>query len=134
MTDTNPNKAPVLAGAIGALAAFMALTILAISRGVGGFEYPLDDPYIHMAVAEEIVSGGYGVNAGEYASAASSPLYPLLLTPFAAISGRCVFWGSICRSKKRLQFIKAMTPAGIKILFLFVILIFPKGLLLSAVQ
>ena len=47
------------------------------------FEYPLDDPYIHLAMASEISKGGYGVNSGEIASAASSALFPLLLTPFA---------------------------------------------------
>ncbi len=54
---------------------------LAWSHGV--FEYPLDDVYIHLAIAEQIARGGYGVNAGEYTSPGSSPLYPLLLTPFA---------------------------------------------------
>ncbi|SEW28077.1 hypothetical protein SAMN05444851_2673 [Aliiroseovarius sediminilitoris] len=49
---------------------------------VGAFEYPLDDVYIHLAVAEQIAAGGYGVNPGEYTSAASSPIYPFLLVPF----------------------------------------------------
>jgi hypothetical protein len=48
----------------------------------GVFEYPLDDVYIHLAMAKNIVHGTYGVNPGEPASAASSILYPLLLTPF----------------------------------------------------
>ena len=52
-------------------------------RNVGGFEYPLDDVYIHLAVAEQIAAGNYGVNAAEVSSPASSPLYPLLLVPFA---------------------------------------------------
>ena len=50
---------------------------------VGGFEYPIDDVYIHLALAEQIAAGNYGVNPGEIASPASSPLYPLLLVPFA---------------------------------------------------
>ncbi len=53
---------------------------------IGAFEYPLDDVYIHLAVAEQIATGGYGVNRGEYSSAASSPLYPFLLTPLARSS------------------------------------------------
>ncbi|MEM9197298.1 MAG: hypothetical protein AAGD12_05545 [Pseudomonadota bacterium] len=52
-------------------------------RQVGSFEHMLDDVYIHLAMAAEIARGGYGVNPGEPASAASSLLYPLLLTPFA---------------------------------------------------
>ena len=50
---------------------------------IGTFEYPLDDVYIHLAMAEGIAGGTYGINRGEPASAASSILYPLLLTPFA---------------------------------------------------
>ena len=34
-------------------------------------------------MAEQLAQGGYGVNAGEYASASSSILYSFLLTPFA---------------------------------------------------
>jgi hypothetical protein len=49
---------------------------------IGTFEYPLDDVYIHLAMAEGIAGGTYGINPGEPASAASSILYPLLLTPF----------------------------------------------------
>jgi len=50
---------------------------------IGTFEYPLDDVYIHLAMADGIAGGTYGINPGEPASAASSILYPLLLTPFA---------------------------------------------------
>ncbi|SNT19267.1 hypothetical protein [Tropicimonas sediminicola] len=64
------------------LLGFAALQIAAYLNA-GVFEYPLDDVYIHLAVAEQIAAGGYGVNPGEYASAASSPLYPLLLVPLA---------------------------------------------------
>ncbi|MEL6521407.1 MAG: hypothetical protein AAFQ66_10610 [Pseudomonadota bacterium] len=66
-----------------AMATFVGLQMAAFGTAGGVFEYPLDDPYIHMAMAEQILDGGYGVNAGEYAAAASSALYPLLLLPFA---------------------------------------------------
>ena len=49
----------------------------------GVFEYPLDDVYIHLAMAEGLAQGTYGLNLGEAASASSSILYPLLLVPFA---------------------------------------------------
>ena len=42
--------------------------------------YTLDDPYIHLAVAESILEGGYGINSGEFASPSSSIVYPYLLT------------------------------------------------------
>jgi hypothetical protein len=48
----------------------------------GVFEYPLDDVYIHLAMAEEIARGHYGVNPGEAVGASSSVIYPLLLMPF----------------------------------------------------
>jgi hypothetical protein len=41
--------------------------------------YTLDDPYIHMKVAQTILQGGYGVNLSEYSSPSSSVLYPLML-------------------------------------------------------
>ncbi len=69
-----------------ALSMYLLLQAIAWVRAGGLFEYPLDDVYIHLAMAEEIARGGYGVNTGEYASAASSLLYPLLLTPFAGTS------------------------------------------------
>ncbi|WP_343116779.1 hypothetical protein [Ostreiculturibacter nitratireducens] len=65
------------------LAGFLLLQIVSLISTRGVFEYPLDDVYIHLSMAEQIAKGGYGINTGEYASAASSPLYPYLLTPFA---------------------------------------------------
>ena len=76
----------VRAGISGALLAFAGLVAVAMSRNGWVFEYPLDDVYIHLAMAEQIAQGGYGVNAGEFASAASSPIYPLFLTPFSGSS------------------------------------------------
>ncbi len=66
------------------LAASVALAVFVYAQGLGMmraglFEYPLDDVYIHLAIAEQIARGTYGVNAGEVTSAASSMLYPLLL-------------------------------------------------------
>ncbi|MCD4686874.1 MAG: hypothetical protein K8S97_13160 [Anaerolineae bacterium] len=48
----------------------------------GHLMYSLDDPYIHLAVAEEITQGGYGINSTAYSSPSSSVVWPLLLTPF----------------------------------------------------
>lgn len=68
-------------GMLSALAGFFALQALAYHYA-GVFEYPLDDVYIHLALAKTITQGTYGVNAGEAASASSSILYPFLLLPF----------------------------------------------------
>ena len=63
------------------LAAITSVILLLIGRRTGFASiYSLDDPYIHLAVAEEILRGHYGVNPDEAASASSSILYPILLT------------------------------------------------------
>ena len=60
------------------------ISVLVINRGV--FTYMLDDPYIHLAVAEELAQHGtYGVNPGESSAPCSSPLWPFLMVPFAKL-------------------------------------------------
>lgn len=98
---------PALA-ALAAALGFIALQMIAMSIAGGVFEYPLDDVYIHLAMAESIAAGEYGINPSEPASAASSILYPFLLAPlsgseaqrflplvinFAAILAVGWFWG-----------------------------------------
>lgn len=53
----------------------------------GTFGYSLDDPYIHLAMAEEILAGGYGVNGGEAAAASSSIIYPFLIAGLLVLGG-----------------------------------------------
>ncbi|MEX5727273.1 hypothetical protein Ga0609869_000626 [Rhodovulum iodosum] len=69
--------------ALAGLVHYIVLQVLALIQTGGVFEYPLDDVYIHLEMARSIAGGGYGVNPGEFASADSSVLYPLLLTPMA---------------------------------------------------
>jgi hypothetical protein len=52
----------------------------------GAFSYSLDDPYIHLALAENIARGSYGVNLGEVAAPSSSVLWPFVLAPVALLS------------------------------------------------
>ena len=70
----------------GALIAYGGLMIAALARSGWNFEYPLDDVYIHLAMASEIARGGYGVNTGEVASAASSAAVTGLSSDFARTS------------------------------------------------
>lgn len=63
------------------VSAALLVQILLLNRGK--LVYSLDDPYIHMAVAENIVRGTYGVNLAELSAPSSSILYPFLLLPFA---------------------------------------------------
>lgn len=65
------------------LVVFAAMQGIVLSLTGGVFDYPLDDPYIHLALAEIIAQGQYGVNLGEAASPGSSALFPFLLVPFA---------------------------------------------------
>jgi hypothetical protein len=78
---------PALA-ALAAVLGFVALQLAAYSIAGGVFEYPLDDVYIHLAMAESIAAGEYGINPGEAASAASSILYPFLLAPLSGFEAQ----------------------------------------------
>lgn len=52
----------------------------------GKFVYSLDDAYIHLALAERIAGGFYGINPGEAAAPASSILWPFLLVPWVNVT------------------------------------------------
>jgi len=58
---------------------FAAELIASIVLCGGRIVFTLDDPYIHLAVADHILHGGYGVNAAEYSSPSSSIIWPYLL-------------------------------------------------------
>jgi len=58
--------------------------ILAMNNGM--LVYTLDDPYIHLALAEHILQGHYGINSGEFSAPSSSILWPFLLVPFVKLS------------------------------------------------
>lgn len=59
------------------------LSVAALTRNE--FTYTLDDAYIHLAVAKQIMAGGYGVNAGEFSAPSSSIVWPFILAPFALV-------------------------------------------------
>lgn len=52
----------------------------------GHFTFTLDDAYIHLALAENIVQGHYGVNLSEFSAPSSSILWPFLIAPFSRTS------------------------------------------------
>jgi hypothetical protein len=68
---------------IALLGLWFAGAIVLILRSIllcdGHLIYTLDDPYIHLRLAQIILSGGYGINIGEYSSPCSSIIYPYLL-------------------------------------------------------
>ena len=73
---------PARTGAIVVLGAVAALYAAGLVRTGGTFVYPLDDPAIHLAVARRLAyDGTWGVVAGHYQAASSSPLWTLILAP-----------------------------------------------------
>jgi hypothetical protein len=62
------------------------LSLILILEG-GSFTYTLDDPYIHLALAKNIMLGSYGINPGEPAAPSSSIIWPFLLAPFSVFPG-----------------------------------------------
>src|SRR5882672_6661262 len=65
------------------LAALPAVVLVVQVHFTCGVVYSLDDPYIHLALARQILHGHYGINPGEFAAPSSSILWPFLLAPFA---------------------------------------------------
>ncbi len=54
----------------------------------GRFTYPLDDTYIHMAMAKvAVTTGTWGMNPGEFSSATSSPVWTALLALLYGLFG-----------------------------------------------
>ena len=69
-------------GAAALLGAVGALLVAVLVRTGGTFVHVLDDPAIHLAVARRLAfDGTWGVVAGEFQSASSSPLWTLVLAP-----------------------------------------------------
>lgn len=60
-------------------ACFAILLTVSIMAAGGRLIFTLDDPYIHLAVAETLLKGGYGINVEEPSSPSSSAIYPFLL-------------------------------------------------------
>ena len=101
----------------------LAQLVPILTANNGFFCYTLDDPYIHMAVAEEIVGGHYGVNPLEASSPSSSPLWPLLLAPLARsplaeytpllVNATCGLLAALL-ALRRLRRVTSDMPEGIK--------------------
>ncbi len=89
----SPRARAVLLAGLAFLLLVSGLELFMVLRfNHGTLVYTLDDPYIHMALAEHIRHGHYGVNAGEFSSPSSSILWPFLIVPFASLEyGPLVF-------------------------------------------
>lgn len=61
---------------------------LMVQKCDGKFIYPLDDTYIHMAIAKNMSQNGvWGITRHEFSSSTSSPLWTFLLTTAFYITG-----------------------------------------------
>lgn len=70
------------------LALTVALVIATRARTGGAMSYPLDDAFIHLALAKNLIHHGvFGVSRFAFTSTSSSVLWPFLLAPFEPIFG-----------------------------------------------
>lgn len=60
------------------------ISILILNNG--HFIFTLDDPYIHLKMAENIMKGHYGININEFSSPSSSILWTFILAPFTLLN------------------------------------------------
>ena len=88
-SETHPPAVAYASGRLAKLAfpvAFLALglTLVVLIAGIlkinnGTFLYTLDDPYIHLALSDQIRHGNYGLYPGTHAAPSSSIVFPFLL-------------------------------------------------------
>lgn len=72
---------------VGLLALVVLQVAAVISMNGGTFTYTLDDPYIHMQFARNLIQGHIGINMGENSWPCSSIMWPFALAPFALLPG-----------------------------------------------
>jgi len=72
---------PLVLAVTGAILLSLVLSILKLNNGA--FIYSMDDPYIALALSDQISHGNYGINAGQHCAPASSILFPFLLAAAA---------------------------------------------------
>lgn len=66
----------------------LALLVAVGTISNGTFTYPLDDPYIHLRLAQNLANDfTLGINPGEFASAGSSVAWPLAIAALIAAIG-----------------------------------------------
>ncbi|HVZ38932.1 MAG TPA: hypothetical protein VHI13_06625 [Candidatus Kapabacteria bacterium] len=79
---------PAFAGAFVLMLATTTLLAICIANNNGTFVYAMDDAYIHMAVARNLVRHGvWGVAPYEFSSCTSSILWPLMLASSYSVTG-----------------------------------------------
>jgi hypothetical protein len=75
----------------GVLVALIGIMVSWSISANGGFAYPIDDAYIHLRLGQNLAdSGTLGINPGEFASAGSSTVWPVLIGAVVAVTGPLV--------------------------------------------
>lgn len=71
---------PLVVASFLLVAMVLGIVQTSIRQNDGNFVYPLDDSYIHMAMAKNLIQHGtWGVTPGEFTSSSSSPFWTLLI-------------------------------------------------------
>jgi hypothetical protein len=79
---------PLALAVIFLFAACGACLVASLRATQGRFTYALDDPYIHMAMAKNVVQAGvWGVSPDRFSSSSSSPVWTLLIAAGFALVG-----------------------------------------------
>lgn len=80
------------------IATFVLLLLVSFTEGWalfktnGHFCYPMDDSFIHLAIAKHLLKYGvWGISQGEFSGASSSILYPILLASVGKLVGLNIF-------------------------------------------
>lgn len=82
------NHFPIILAVSILLVTVAILLFLSLEKTGGRIVYAIDDPYIHMAIAKNIVKHGvWGVTRYEFSSSSSSILWVLLLAGVYSVSG-----------------------------------------------
>ncbi|MEO5996777.1 MAG: hypothetical protein ABIN89_08595 [Chitinophagaceae bacterium] len=84
---------PLFSGIIFLVAVVALLEYVTLHKTNGVFCYPLDDTFIHMAVAKNMaIHGNWGITASEWVSTSSSPFFTGLLSLLFKLFGVSVYF------------------------------------------
>ena len=91
--STEPVDRAFLRWGLGFQLGVTALIVAAVVIWVGRLTYALDDAAIHLALADRLAHDGtWGVVAGQFESASSSPLWTLLTAAGVLVAGPAADW------------------------------------------
>lgn len=123
---------PLLIALTTFLSAIFVLVFISTRNTDSIFLYTLDDPYIHMAIAKNLVNSGiWGVTKNEFTSCSSSPLWGLLISlSFFTFGVKDVIpfilnvFFSILTAFVVFKFIRKFTENGFIITFVLLVILF----------